>query len=553
MAKIPEYQRQKLASSAVGTPGVDNSTAQALTSISQDFQTVGNRYASEAIRKANQLEAEERAIKRQQDKILQDSRINNALFEYTQVLNEARSEARTQGINNPETIPDAVDKAAGKYMDQYSKTFSDPFEQEIFKSRALGMSKQIVAGEHEYARARQISLIGERSESQLNDLAISMGESIQTADVGLNGQPVKRYRAFDEFNKEFDERAALAAAPLIASKGLDYANQKVLEAKNNAFRNLVAIKFMERDYAGVQELLSHETDFMGAKERLTIQAELNRATETMQKLDQHNKDQQYTMSFISMLKDGTNNVENLRALADQAATDGASTPVISQIVREGVTQEKGVEKRDLKTLQSDQTNLITQIDKKLQVLNKVYTGKVDKQGVSELTSGLAEATRLVADLTKLDNVLGTSEAVKFSGEIERLQANIDQAVKRKKDDPNASIADVKKLEKFNTEIQERLKSPFAANSVVSKRVINYSADYDKFVDTRTRKTSEDRAVKNRVMDRIQQILYSEEYKRATYKTTPGKAAPPKPKQYSDTEIHKLMLQFYAEERLKGAP
>jgi hypothetical protein len=170
MAIIPEFQRQRLASSRVGTPGVDNSGQ----ILARSVQSASSQVGSAAFR----LAAERQAAK---DSALANKALIDFDLETTKRLKKHQSE-------QSEFRGDTADRVK-MFQDQAEELFSKSAEtiqsrgaRDIFERQGLGVIRQKVNQEIQAADRNQVTLAFNDTIDSANQLALTAAQLAETDD-----------------------------------------------------------------------------------------------------------------------------------------------------------------------------------------------------------------------------------------------------------------------------------------------------------------------------------------------------------------------------------
>lgn len=193
MPKIPRYQQGQLASSVVGTPGIDNSTAKLFNEIGSQLNTVRNSMFQVAfeqrrqdLREQAQKERELKAVQKEQQRRVNKVELANHRFQMDSQLDELGNQLRQDHVNDPETVPDLLAKQGRDAISKYAESISNPDVRADFLSQSLNGLRSQTGGAASWAQ-RQGPINAEKNAlSALDQFSIGLGNK-QFPDEVLDG------------------------------------------------------------------------------------------------------------------------------------------------------------------------------------------------------------------------------------------------------------------------------------------------------------------------------------------------------------------------------
>lgn len=193
MAKIPKYQQDKLASSMVGTPGVDTSMSQAFASGAQALNQVGDTLLrigqidyQERLREANRIKAEQRAAAKQLQE-LHVQTVNGARkAKYGVGLNGLSNELRQAHMFDINGAMESWNAKSVELMESQLETIVDPRER-LMAQKALQAEQASQTEQFQNFLNGRIPEIGKANFKVIGD-----GLKISTNDPMLSPEDVRK-------------------------------------------------------------------------------------------------------------------------------------------------------------------------------------------------------------------------------------------------------------------------------------------------------------------------------------------------------------------------
>ena len=242
MGKIQSYQQGDLASSAVGTPGVDNSLTSVLNQVGQMAGAAENHVAALASQEYQQTrvealrrQAEQRALEKQQRELLDKVDIDTHAAQLDLQLGALKTQTKTEHLKDP-------DSAVGRYTEQASKLTDD-----YLKNVPASLQSQVRIKAVESTRSAS-SDINNWSYTQRTDNARA-GLTSTLADY-ING--AANLGSIEDVGKQWQKVDALKPS-LETAYGTD-AEKIIRETKTNITKQYVS-NLMVKDASLVEPLI----------------------------------------------------------------------------------------------------------------------------------------------------------------------------------------------------------------------------------------------------------------------------------------------------------
>ena len=344
MPRVPRYVQQRLASSVVGTPGVDNSAAQALgqvaTGLGQITQTAG-------ILAAQNFAVEERqrlAAIREQQKLADRQRqlTNNTLKASHQLRID--SGLRALGEEVKTNVPfgaatKSYTEQARKYVSDYALTIDDPeLKQEIVASSLTGLRSKVAAFDSDVQSLRAKQAYSELSKS-FEEFSISGGGYTD---------PNELLKALNKFGDDSADAALAAFGNSAASKISDAQEGAVLNYLSKAYRE---------NPEGIEVLLDSKVfdEFIPETRKTKIYNDYQRYAKTELRIRQAEEQRaaqvRYVESNVGVKEDPT--LEGYDALIEEARLGVANGTLSPDTVTSAANQKLAYERNLARELEKE--------------------------------------------------------------------------------------------------------------------------------------------------------------------------------------------------------
>lgn len=226
MPKIPQYEQGQLASSVVGTAGVDTSGADIFGTMAKGLGQVQDVLyqgiaadVQEQQKVYRQKQAEQKALDDAQKKLLQDVEVKNHQIGLNAALNDVESEVQ----QNNQTTPYMADKvyadAAAKRVDDYLKT--NTLDPTVAARVKLGAMTDIDSGMgrmRSWSLSKRTEIARAYGETLLKDLTDKGGKTLDTEGVTALWEQIDALKPQLEITHGADATAMVDAAKAKAAE-----------------------------------------------------------------------------------------------------------------------------------------------------------------------------------------------------------------------------------------------------------------------------------------------------------------------------------------------
>lgn len=337
MPKIPVYDQQQLASSRVGTPGVD-------TSVSSAFQSVANN-AEQVRNSVYQLQNDLKTLEAQQQ--VQSNGMQSAQHQFMvdNVLDQKLSELKTAHAADPDKAVEEFRNFAPDYISKYSDSITNPSVKNTVYTQSLNRAREQVG-------TMQASWLGEarikagigRYESMADTLNVGMGITQQQKNekgevIGVTALSVEdAVQKLNNFGQQ-----SLAYQPIYGTK-LPQVVRQAQEKGAESYLNTLAYNN--------PDLLSKVIDngifdsYIDGSSRNAIYGkaksyalEQKKLLVEQQKLETSKAHMEVSTQYEALRRSGTGTTKDYDALADQASLIPGITPGVVNAIRAGGTTE----------------------------------------------------------------------------------------------------------------------------------------------------------------------------------------------------------------------
>lgn len=222
MPKIPQYQQDQLASSLVGTPGVDLSGSnmwQDAARAAQSVQSAGMQLAAEGIQQKNaEIAANARinaAIAREQQQRLDKVDEATARFGLETQLAELNAKLREDYKNNPEEVPKLMQQQGPALVNQYVSGLSNSRIQPNILAHGLDAVRGKIVDNHDWSLTTRTKQASDAAVATLNQFSINIGNAGSVDEVKKGFADFEQYYAGNyqaQFGPKFQEMYQKAKA-----------------------------------------------------------------------------------------------------------------------------------------------------------------------------------------------------------------------------------------------------------------------------------------------------------------------------------------------------
>ena len=197
MAKIPLFQQSKLASSRVGTPGVDQSGIALGTDIANAGKEAGNAIFSvaklefrEQQREIRLRAAEQRALEKELKNAERDTTLARLDSDYSVQLNEVDNALREEHNFNTEGSSEKLKEASINLKDKMQEGIQDPILRQKVEKTLINREKEFLKQHSDWQKSRVPAIMKSNVEAMAGNLIREMkdGGKSETDIQNLIGQ-----------------------------------------------------------------------------------------------------------------------------------------------------------------------------------------------------------------------------------------------------------------------------------------------------------------------------------------------------------------------------
>ena len=393
MGSIPRYQREKLASSVVGTPGVDTSGQQ----IGQDAAQALGQVSNTLYKVASERQA-----------IVNEAEATRKFIDYRNDFNDMVSKVQLDTGTNPDKSWDAISQENGPLMAGYQKTMNNSASSGMFSRLAnqnLRSTSKVMAS---WTLAKQTANAQFDVAASYESLVKTGKDAVSMADIA----------------SKFAETDAITAGPgkdVFGAQAVDMGEKTKMGIAEDYFLNMA---YEDPDRAQKELDEDNEVTKYLADKKLSLQASIQKA----RKAREYNADvgklvdqSTYTDDMILKINSNINNGSNIIQLRTDAAkgfitkeTETACIALAESVLKYGntiVNKSVGQLADDLVTL------TIGSYDKKGSAVDqKKYLLNVQQV----VNSTISKYARGEIDKTIFDNIM---KGVRSDGSMKKISAS----------------------------------------------------------------------------------------------------------------------------------
>lgn len=193
MPKIPRYQQGQLASSVVGTPGVDTSVSDLFKTLASDasqlrnagMQVAFNAFRQNQIRQA-QVEREKRALEREQSRRLEQVQVANERFNIDGELDALSADLREEFASSPHKAVETFRTKGLEGLNNYVNKIDNPNTRAKVLAESLNGLRSRSKSMEDWSRGQQLRNAEAGAVSALDTFSKGLGTKETPEDV-LNG------------------------------------------------------------------------------------------------------------------------------------------------------------------------------------------------------------------------------------------------------------------------------------------------------------------------------------------------------------------------------
>lgn len=190
MGKIPLFQQERLASSVVGTPGVDLSGSQAFSAQASALQQIGNsafQVAGAELSLRNQELRQKRAEQRAAEQAMQEGlaklTVANTMLGFEDELEQIITATRDEHLQFPEAAGALIKENGRALLDRYAQGIPDPITRMNFKAQGLNSLRSALGQNETWERQAHLTKQVAEAENAFDKFSLRLGNRTNTPQV----------------------------------------------------------------------------------------------------------------------------------------------------------------------------------------------------------------------------------------------------------------------------------------------------------------------------------------------------------------------------------
>jgi hypothetical protein len=396
MPKIPQYTQNQLASSLVGTPGVDASAGDVATAVQSGLNTLETNIRSIAVveyqenqRALRAKQAEDRALARQQQAMIDDMDAAKAQYDIDRQLDLKMAAIKEQNLDNPDAAVQAMAQIGPEFISEYRDNLNanDVVKTKAFTGSLNRFREQLGGMQNTWAGEQKVKAGLAKFESMADWTAINIAKNAEGTNSMLSvPQAVEWMQNFAKTSTAFSA---------IGVNEADIRKQTEKMAANYLSR----LSYENPDQLTQVIKQGVFDDFIDGASRNKLYNDVE--SHALARARDQREEQQYTTAVT--MADTTHSLQ-------MGAIRGETTPADFQAAREQAAQLKANPStyRAIDSIEAQQLN--RNVSKAESEVNKMMTE--EKRQKREQAKALEKSQR-DADLTQVLTELKTAEKAIF--------------------------------------------------------------------------------------------------------------------------------------------